>query len=249
MRKVDPTPGETGQREKLVLQIREHLRSAMAKAQVGDESGARAENQVADRLTDELIMVCAPTMERYAKMFFDGQENVCQREDAIVQMTLNLMRAVTDLSPSNGAYERRFNMCLKRDCLDAVKSIRRENDDPDVRAADLRHYHMISIDESTHIAADADGEATIGDMIADPLAERAFELLPNKCALEDEIAMLDPVRRQVVEMRFASMGWIEVAAACGISDKTAQKYYKEAATTILGKVAPEAFDIIGSSTE
>lgn len=246
MRKVGPNPGEIGQREQLVLRIRECLRSASVKTDGGDESGARADKQAAERLIDELTMVCAPTMQHYARAFFDGSANECLREDVIIQMTVNLVRAVRDLSPSNGAYERRFNMCLQRDCLDAVRSIRRENDDPEVRAKDLPQYRIISVDAPTSTADGGDGEVTVGDIIADPLAEQAFHQLSSQCALEDEITVLDPARRQVVEMRLASVGWLEIAAACGISDKTAQKYFKEAATTILERVAPEAFDVVGS---
>lgn len=224
--------------EVIVGQIRQYMRVAEEKIAAGDESGAALEERHADRLLVQLVNSCRYTMQRHAETFFPGMDREAAREDAVVQMTINAVDAIKDTSPKNELYERRFNLCFKRDCIDAARSVLRENDYP-IDSENGPAITLISADDAIGLQGEDAGGATVGELIADPMASEAFDNLVDSEALLHEISLLSSRHRQIVEMWLESRTWSQIALACGISEKTASKYLVAAAAIVLSKLNPE----------
>jgi hypothetical protein len=234
---ADTGVGASGTRsEVLVKEVRVHLRLAERLNADGDKPGALLEEKKANDIIDNLVMSCAGTIQRYAKFYFGGDHRKEACEDAEMQMTLKAVKAIKDLSNGNDAYERRFNLCLKRDCIEAAKSVLRENGYIGHQSASEHGYKLDSLDRRISGSPDDAGQTPVGNLIADPRAEGSLNSVLTKMGLDQELSQFDGAHQLVTRLRMGGETWSTIAAECGVCAKTAMSYFEEVCPVLLKRI-------------
>ncbi len=167
-------------------------------------------------LFEILIERCRPTLKHFARGL-----PASEREDAIEDMTMQLLQEVID--PRETFMTQNFGVYLKRLCVDNFNRALRSSghayrvDDQGQVAGRPRHVPAPLVRSLDQPAGDGDD---LGESVADPQDDIAARLSNiQAAALLRMIA--DPLDRTIVYLReVVELPWEEIARICGKTERT-----------------------------
>jgi len=218
----------------MVIELRQHLRIAARHQEAGAEAEAQQAQATSDRLLVQLLTTLNSRFDSYARKLFQGRPEE-MIEDAIMEMQLALVRDLRDLRPEALHFERRFNQCVQRTILDAIKKVRRENDLDEKgnhKAGDAEPTSL----ETLHSPPDQpDNATTLPDCISDPRAEFAFDAIECEQLLSH---LPTDTHRRIFRDHMNGETREKSAERAGISVRTATNYIKQSRAILRNLLTP-----------
>jgi RNA polymerase sigma factor (sigma-70 family) len=235
--------------EEMVRELRAHLRMEQRLRENGEVEGAARQRLRALSTMGELARRLELRFQGYARAYFGDTPQLI--EEAIAEMFAELCRRLFDTSPTNELMERRFNYVVKMLIIDAIRTVRgnneltREHGDPDTVSGTGERYEIFSMEAANERAESAvEGERVARPLFdLDPQAEEPYQRIVDRMLGKQALRWLTelPARqRAVVEYRILEgMQWPEVSERVGVTPRMAQIDLKEALNSLRARYAQQ----------
>lgn len=220
----DVEPIEPIDAEEAVKAFRGYLREERRLLTEGEITAAKRARKKADEKYETVARMLTGRFRWHAKAAF-GENLPHLVEEAQREMGALLCSDLMDLEPKNELYERKFNLCVKRLMIDAVRRVRVRQDMPAQGEIALWDY----VPESLQSAEEEndDGEQAQPTEIPDDAAQAAFEQMLGDGMVQRILAYVsDESQRRIFVLRvLRGLTWAEVSREVGVSVSTAKRHY------------------------
>ena len=191
----------SGEAEELVKQIRQTFRTAEAKREVGDRSGAARTERSAQDMLEKIRQRLEHFLDRQIQRQI-AFASMGEKEDAIAELESKVLLSIKDTQTSLSAahWERRFNQCVLRRTLDICRPIQKRygygaTSDLEPNDLPVRGPREINFSALDKINNTEGSESHFVDRLPDTKAERAIEAVLGSETLHQLISQLGPKDR------------------------------------------------------
>ncbi|RYG28118.1 sigma-70 family RNA polymerase sigma factor, partial [bacterium] len=229
--------------EQLVVRARYHADQARCKRS-SEPSAAKAHDEQARTILRRLWTRCTRTAHRAGCQAFGSSHGLY--EEVVQEAAAELSRIVLG-SKSLRNLDRRFSASFESVCIDAVRSVRRNNRG---RSGSSLTYEQDGEKRSISFVASDEAPIPQEDEGAEPLTLQhkdrgsldGFAAIVGESAFDSIVHRLPPRQLKVLSLRLQGIEYKEIAALLKINRDTASSDFQKARAFIETNIAPQRED-------